>query len=142
MKRHILKHTGEKPYHCQFCQYSFSRKDKLREHNFSKHNFSKHKVEWFHWNRDTYFWQTSILIPEQLFGNDFNENLWFQTSPIKMGPYQYGCPLCQNIQKSSWLMKRHILRHTKEKPFGCQLCQYASSRKDQLGSHITYKHKQ
>jgi len=66
--------------------------------------------------------------------------LWLQTLPIKFGPNQYGCPFCLSTQKTSWLMKRHILRHTREKPFSCQLCHYSSSRKHQLHSHINYRH--
>lgn len=32
MARHMLKHTGVKPYHCEVCDIKFARKDKFNEH--------------------------------------------------------------------------------------------------------------
>ena len=135
MKRHILRHTGEKPFSCNYCPYSYSRKDKLKEHTISKHSIPA-KIEcWFHWNRNTCLDLLDLIRAMILV-----KFLWLQTLPIKFGPNQYGCPFCLSTQKTSWLIKRHILRHTREKPFGCQLCEYSSSRKDQLQSHMNYRH--
>ncbi len=32
LKRHMFKHTGEKPYHCTVCLRSFTRSDNLKTH--------------------------------------------------------------------------------------------------------------
>ena len=32
-----MKHTGEKPFSCQFCQYSAIRKSQLDDHTKAKH---------------------------------------------------------------------------------------------------------
>ena len=38
-------------------------------------------------------------------------------------------------------LKKHIQNiHLKLKPFSCELCDYASSSKDRLISHVTLKH--
>ena len=38
MKRHILVHTGEKPFKCSLCTYSCNRKDNLSKHVQLKHS--------------------------------------------------------------------------------------------------------
>ena len=63
-------------------------------------------------------------------------NLCLQTLPIRIGPSQYGCPICQNIQRTSWHAKRHISTHFNDRPFACQFCNYSTNRKDNLKFHM------
>lgn len=37
VQRHFLTHTGEKPFSCRFCDYSSSRKDQVKVHEYTKH---------------------------------------------------------------------------------------------------------
>ncbi|KFM59471.1 Zinc finger and BTB domain-containing protein 8B, partial [Stegodyphus mimosarum] len=43
-KRHVLKHTGERPYKCTVCQKSFNRKDNLQTHLILVHSTRKPHV--------------------------------------------------------------------------------------------------
>lgn len=38
MKRHLRKHTKDKPYDCDFCSLKFGRRDNLRRHLKDKHS--------------------------------------------------------------------------------------------------------
>lgn len=52
------------------------------------------------------------------------------------------CPVCGKLFKQNWLVARHMLIHTGEKPFKCQACEYSSARKEHLMRHMICRHRE
>ena len=132
IKRHIMRHTGEKPFHCEYCNYSCIQKSNLNTH-----------IQKNHWNTYVLFWNDSKI-------NDFFSFfckyilvlIILQNDPIRLGRAQFGCPFCSKTMIHLVSMKRHIMIHTGEKPFSCQFeyCAYATNQKGHLQKHYMNKH--
>lgn len=63
-------------------------------------------------------------------------NEFFKTVDIS-GSAAYICTFsnCEKIFKEARDLLRHILTHTKEKPYACRICDCKFSRKDRLRAH-------
>ena len=110
LKRHILLHTGKDRYKCSTCDKSFSQKKILKDHNLTHTD-----VKTFICNKC--------------------EKLFVSSSRLKshekshISEKQYKCIQCVKIFKtSSSLRNHHLLKHTMENPYKCQICDKAFSR--------------
>ena len=122
MKRHIMAHTGEKPFGCEFCDYKCNLKVQLKGHMIRNHGIFNQKLR-----SSTHFQIFFVLIVLQIF-------------PIKLGAGQYGCLYCDKVMKNAKDMRKHIMVHTGEKPFSCDFCDYRSTQKVHLKSHMIKHH--
>ena len=82
------------------------------------------------------FWNKSIVLQN----NNVALSFILQNLPIKLGYQEFGCPFCTQISKRRDVMRKHILTHTGEKPYACNLCSYRSSQKSNLNGHIQRNH--
>jgi len=56
------------------------------------------------------------------------------------GERPFQCKLCSYTALDRSAMKRHVLRHTNERNFKCKLCSYRTYRKDHLNDHEKGRH--
>ena len=52
----------------------------------------------------------------------------------------YSCPYCMKRFTQKYDVQRHVMIHTGEKPFACTDCNYSTHRKDNLINHIRNQH--
>ena len=67
-------------------------------------------------------------------------HLFQNFQPIKLGNYEYVCPICSKIMTTYPNMKNHIRIHTGEKPYRCPNCEYGSNQKHNCERHILKVH--
>ena len=84
---------------------------------------------------------TQVQRPLKESQNSGNElNLEAENGPIKLGPYRYGCPICSKVMSRSRSVERHILMHTGEKPYQCNICGKRFKSKSYVKTHKKIKH--
>ena len=56
------------------------------------------------------------------------------------GPLRSQCGICSKRFRDNYKLKRHMVVHTKEKNYVCQLCHKSYGQPDDLKRHIKDKH--
>ncbi|XP_031628821.1 zinc finger protein 184-like [Contarinia nasturtii] len=116
LKRHMVAHTGERPWKCQHCPKQFAQKTDLNRHQ------SIHSILYeFHCGSC---------------GRGFPDEATSKKHETNCKTKRYSCEQCTYVTFSIGNLELHMRKHTGERPFACDVCERRFTRVSHLNQHV------
>ncbi|KAL3058442.1 hypothetical protein OYC64_010577 [Pagothenia borchgrevinki] len=116
LKRHILIHTGVKPYACSMCDMRFFQRYHLARHSLTHTGVKPYACSMC----DMRFFQRYHLARHSL---------------THTGVKPYACSMCDMRFFQRYHLARHTLTHTGVKPYACSMCDMRFFQRYHLARH-------
>ena len=145
LRLHMVTHSSESVHRCPLCILKYKRTSDLNRHMKRKHGLRLR--DYFASEQD----QPLDLCVKRPGGSSESESseqpldLSFKSTPEKSPPVKDGevlrCSQCQYIAKWPSDLHRHLLVHSVEKQYECDLCHRKYKYKFDLNMHLRKMHK-
>ncbi|XP_015676693.1 transcriptional repressor CTCFL-like, partial [Protobothrops mucrosquamatus] len=122
LRNHVNAHTGTKPHKCKECDKAFVTVGELSRHKRYKHTLEKP-------------FKCSICNYCSVEASKLKRHIRSHT-----GERPYSCTVCSYASRDTYKLKRHMVTHSGEKPFECVICKARFTQAGTLKFHVLHKH--